>query len=179
MLGALLPSVALALNVAGEALPPARVPLEVHWSGTLRGFSEAELRATVEGAATSWVGSASCEVEITLVRDPEAHRGYQAGGVAVLFGDPQDMLAEGQRVVRTSVPPGCASRRCVTGSVDATAGGDTAVDTGAAYTAAPSDTGTTERGAGCGCGSDAGRGVSALLVGVAAAVVGRRRRYTP
>ena len=80
------------------------MPIEVHWAGSVEGFTEAELQATVEGAATAWVSNASCTFGIRVVQDPAAAEWFREGGVAVLFGDPDDELADGdlERVVSGS-----------------------------------------------------------------------------
>lgn len=91
----LLIPLAAAYSLSGEAWPDTHLPLQVHWAGSLEGFTEAELGAVVEEAAAAWVTDAPCTFGIEVVEDPAADDWFRAGGVAVLFGDPNDELAEG------------------------------------------------------------------------------------
>jgi MYXO-CTERM domain-containing protein len=99
----LLVPLASAYNLSGEAWPDTQLPLEVHWTGSLQGFTEAELAAVVEDAASAWVTAAPCTFGIEVVHDPAADEWFEAGGVAVLFGDLEDILGDGVwlAVVRT------------------------------------------------------------------------------
>jgi len=91
----LLVPLASAYNLSGEAWPDTQLPLEVHWTGSLEGFTEAELQSVVEDAAAAWVTGAPCTFGIEVVHDPAADDWFRAGGVAVLFGDPNDELEDG------------------------------------------------------------------------------------
>lgn len=84
---------AWAYSTSGYAWPPDRLPVEVHWTGELPGFSDADLRGAVEGAVSAWAEAAPCVLEVSVVEDPDAHAWFLSGGVAILFGDPDDELS--------------------------------------------------------------------------------------
>lgn len=95
-------SLASAYELDGYAWPEEQLPLELHWTGTLEGLTHDELRAAVEGAAAAWTDAAPCSFGIVAVEDPDADAWFDAGGVAVLYGDPDDMLDGGVLMVTIS-----------------------------------------------------------------------------
>ena len=79
---------ASAYVLTGYAWPPDALPLEIHWTGTQPGFTHDELQAAIEDAAAAWSAHGACPFGITVVEDPAADAWFAAGGIAVLFGDP-------------------------------------------------------------------------------------------
>lgn len=74
---------------------PANVPAEVHWTGAVEGLTQDELTTAVDAAAAAWTNASPCTFSFTAVEDEAADAWGADGGVAVLFGDPNDELAVG------------------------------------------------------------------------------------
>ena len=91
----LLTQFASAYTLSGYAWPPERLPIEVHWTGQVEGLSHEELQHAVDGAAAAWTAAAPCTFSVVAVEDADAQDWFAAGGVAVLFGDPNDTLPDG------------------------------------------------------------------------------------
>lgn len=81
---------------------PANVPVEVHWTGAVDGLTHDELTTAVDGAAAAWTNAAPCTFSFTPVEDEAADLWGADGGIAVLFGDPDDELATGVTVASYS-----------------------------------------------------------------------------
>ncbi len=94
MLALLLVPLADAYELQGWAWP-ADVPVELHWTGAVDGFTHDELQTVLEDSAAAWTRSAPCTFSFSVVEDPDAEAYSHAGGVGVLFGDPDDVLATG------------------------------------------------------------------------------------
>jgi hypothetical protein len=95
MLALALISHAAAYHTTGSAWPARLLPLEIHWTGSQDGLTHEELRAAIEGAAAAWTEAGPCTFGIDVVEDESADAWFRAGGVSVLFGDPEDGLADG------------------------------------------------------------------------------------
>jgi hypothetical protein len=87
--------VAAAYNLSGTAWPDDALPLEIHWTGSQEGFTHAELEALVHAAGEAWTNAGPSTFGIEVVEDADADAWFRAGGNAVLFGDPDDALADG------------------------------------------------------------------------------------
>lgn len=79
----------------GDPLPDETFPLEIHWTGAVEGMDAEETAAAIEGAVATWTGAIGCEREILAVEDADAGVWFEAGGAAILLGDPWDELEEG------------------------------------------------------------------------------------
>jgi hypothetical protein len=53
---------ASAYELSGYAWPPEKMPMEIHWTGSMPGFSQEELGQTIQAAGDVW-SDASCFVE--------------------------------------------------------------------------------------------------------------------
>lgn len=95
MLALPLVSVGSAYELAEYAWPAERLPVELRWTGAQDGLTAAEVQAALEGAASAWTQAGVCSFGFVVVEDPDAADAFEAGGVAVLFGDPEDVLEEG------------------------------------------------------------------------------------
>ncbi len=91
-----------AYELNGNAWPPDEMPLEIHWTGAQPGLSRDEVAATIDGAAAAWTEAGPCALSVVVVEDRAAEAHYAAGGVAVLFGDPDDNLEPGVLAVSYS-----------------------------------------------------------------------------
>ncbi len=87
LLTPLLLSQAQAYNLEGFAWSLDQSPVEIHWTGTLDGFTHDQLQSIVEGAADAWTAVAPCTFAFDVVEDADADAWFSAGGdVAVVFG---------------------------------------------------------------------------------------------
>lgn len=91
----LLVPVAAASRLSGTAWPDDALPLEIHWTGSQEGFTHDELEALVRAAGQAWASAGPPTFGIEIVEDANADAWFRAGGNAVLFGDPDDALADG------------------------------------------------------------------------------------
>lgn len=64
----------------------------------MEGLTHDELTTAVDGAAAAWTNAAPCTFSFTPVEDEAADQWGADGGIAVLFGDPDDELATGVTV---------------------------------------------------------------------------------
>lgn len=99
-----------AYELSDYAWPPDQMPLVIHWTGSQPGFTHEELTEAIEGAAAAWTQAGPCALEVVAIEDEEADAHYEAGGVAVYFGDPDDLLEAGTFFATSWTNPGWAAK---------------------------------------------------------------------
>jgi len=85
---------ASAYTLTGYAWPEERLPVEVHWTGEQGNFTREQLQAAIEGAGAAWTDVA-LPGGFRIVEDPDAAAWFDAGGHAVVFGDPDGVVDGG------------------------------------------------------------------------------------
>lgn len=68
------------------------MPPEIHWAGSQRGFTHAELTEAIEGAAAAWTQAGPCALQVVAIEDEEADAHFEAGGIAVILGDSHNLI---------------------------------------------------------------------------------------
>lgn len=85
---------ASAYTLTGYAWPEDRLPVEVHWTGEQDNFTREQLQAAIEGAGAAWT-DVGLPGGFQIVEDPDAAAWFDAGGNAVVFGDPGGVAESG------------------------------------------------------------------------------------